>query len=83
MEFKIYSMGKNMNELGNGSRHTPMEYLRCWIHRPAVYVLFYLFFRESVLIVYFLLLTSLPLLSQAKSVLLDTLLHLLYNYVKF
>ena len=31
-----------MNEVGNGSRHTPMEYLRCWIHRPAVYVLFIL-----------------------------------------
>lgn len=26
-----------MNEVGNGSRHTPVEYLRCWIHRPAVY----------------------------------------------
>lgn len=24
-----------MNEVGNGSRHTPKEYLRCWIHRPA------------------------------------------------
>lgn len=22
-------------EVGNGSRHTLLEYLRCWIHRPA------------------------------------------------